>query len=317
MAFACTASSCVTGSTLQWRLSPLHPVRPLSSSSMFSSDAAKLLRLRVAAPALLRIRRRAPRAMALPAPTEAETQSFLIAVAVTGALSFGVFRAIVYFRMQYFIAAMLGRHVPKGGARVLDLGIREGRNLYYYPKDTVQVIAVTSKPNLQLLESQGVNAKVPIRVAPDCSKIPANSMDAVVSVYGMAEMSDEEVASALSDAARVLKPGKPLIYVENVGSENALVRAAQQLIESIAKVVGSNYRVTRDVLPFVQNTEGLGDLKYETILGFQDPHLVGIAIKQGRTPTTTPSGIGKERVYKKDRAPKKDFAPKKVEFPGQ
>ena len=131
---------------------------------------------------------------------------------------------------------MLGRHVPKGGARVLDLGIREGRNLYYYPKDTVQVIAVTSKPNLQLLESQGmneevyplhlaicfifhiwpylsletfvekrfipflvwnlgfyscswfwcaycllgVNAKVPIRVAPDCSKIPANSMDAVV-----------------------------------------------------------------------------------------------------------------------------------------
>lgn len=45
-------------------------------------------------------RRRAPRAMALPAPTEAETQSFLIAAAVTGALSFGVFRAIVYFRMQ-------------------------------------------------------------------------------------------------------------------------------------------------------------------------------------------------------------------------
>ena len=29
-----------------------------------------------------------------------------------------------------------------------------------------------------------------------------------VSVYGMAEMSDEEVESALRDAARVLKPGK-------------------------------------------------------------------------------------------------------------
>lgn len=29
-----------------------------------------------------------------------------------------------------------------------------------------------------------------------------------VSVYGMAEMSDEEVASALKDAVRVLKPGK-------------------------------------------------------------------------------------------------------------
>ena len=72
--------------------------------------------------------------------------------------------------------------------------------------------------------------------------------------------------------------------------------------------------ISMDVL---QNTEGLGDLKYETILGFQDPHLVGIAIKQGRTPPTTPSGIGKEKVSKKDRAPKKDFAPKKIEFPGQ
>lgn len=50
---------------------------------------------------------------------------------------------------------MLGRHVPRGGARVMDLGIREGRNLYYYPKDTVQVVAITPKPNVQLLESQG------------------------------------------------------------------------------------------------------------------------------------------------------------------
>lgn len=37
----------------------------------------------------------------------------------------------------------------------MDLGIREGRNLYYYPKDTVQVVAITPKPNVQLLESQG------------------------------------------------------------------------------------------------------------------------------------------------------------------
>ena len=42
------------------------------------------------------------------------------------------------------------------------------------------------------------------------------------------------------------------IYVENVGSDNVLTRAFQQLIESIGKLVGSKYRVTRDVLPFVQ-----------------------------------------------------------------
>lgn len=45
---------------------------------------------------------------------------------------------------------------------------------------------------------------------------------------------------------------QPFIYVENVGSENVLVRAAQQVIESIGKAAGGNYRVTRDVLPIIQ-----------------------------------------------------------------
>lgn len=45
---------------------------------------------------------------------------------------------------------------------------------------------------------------------------------------------------------------QPFIYCENVGSENGLVRAAQQVVENIGKLAGGNYRVTRDVLPFVQ-----------------------------------------------------------------
>ncbi len=61
---------------------------------------------------------------------------------------------------QYIIAAMLGRHVPRGGSRILDLGIREGRNLYYYPKDVIQVVVVAASPNLQLLESQGCSSSV-------------------------------------------------------------------------------------------------------------------------------------------------------------
>lgn len=44
---------------------------------------------------------------------------------------------------------------------MLDLGIREGRNLYYYPKDTVQVAAVAPTANVQLLESQGLHPLQP------------------------------------------------------------------------------------------------------------------------------------------------------------
>jgi len=63
----------------------------------------------------------------------------------------------------------------------------------------------------------------------------------------------------------------------------------------------------------MQNTEGLQDLQYETILGFQDPHLCGIARKKAESVPTKPVGIGKERIPKA----KKDIVPQKIEFPGQ
>lgn len=69
----------------------------------------------------------------------------------------------------------------------------------------------------------------------------------------------------------------------------------------------------------MQSTEGLEDLQYETILGFQDPHLCGIARKKAGSPPPSSAGrsaavgIGKERIPKS----RKDSAPQKIEFPGQ
>jgi hypothetical protein len=48
-----------------------------------------------------------------------------------------------------------------------------------------------------------------------------------------------------------------------------------------------------------QGTEGLEDFQYETILGFQDPHLVGIATK--RPTITTTSTVSKDKVPKKSK----------------
>jgi len=40
--------------------------------------------------------------------------------------------------LEYVIAAMIGNHVPSGGARVLQIG-GGTRELYYYPQGTLQV----------------------------------------------------------------------------------------------------------------------------------------------------------------------------------
>lgn len=57
---------------------------------------------------------------------------------------------------------MLGRHVPRGGSRVVDLNLGGGRNLYYLPKDVLQVIALNPKGSPQVLENQGQRYERPL-----------------------------------------------------------------------------------------------------------------------------------------------------------
>jgi hypothetical protein len=47
-------------------------------------------------------------------------------------ISFMVYRAVVYSRIQYITAALLGNQTPRG-ASVLEIGVGGGKNLYYYP----------------------------------------------------------------------------------------------------------------------------------------------------------------------------------------
>ena len=60
------------------------------------------------------------------------------------------------YPIQYIIAAMLGKYVSRGGSRVLDLDIHEGRNLYYYPSDVKEVVAITDQKNFEVVKNQGI-----------------------------------------------------------------------------------------------------------------------------------------------------------------
>ncbi|CAM6107359.1 unnamed protein product [Calypogeia fissa] len=196
-------------------------------------------------------------------------------VVLSIALGYAALRTFVYFRMEYIIAAMLGRHVPRGGAKVAELNTRGGKNLYYYPADIAQVVAVSTTANVQLLENQATRAGVPIEVktqGPTSLGVPSSSMDAVVSVLCLRDIPDKEVINVLREAVRVLKPGKPFIFVESVRTKNDFVGG---LLNSL----GSNRAATRDLLSYLQEVN-LEDVDCEEVFSFVDPHLVGIAKKK-------------------------------------
>ena len=56
----------------------------------------------------------------------------VVPVVATLGISFMVYRAALYSRIQYITAALLGNQTPRDSS-VLEIGVGGGKNLYYYP----------------------------------------------------------------------------------------------------------------------------------------------------------------------------------------
>ena len=131
---------------------------------------------------------------------------------------FAIARAVVYWRVQFITASMIGRHVPPGARRVLEYGVGQGRNLYYYPKNTGMVVGVDPDAKEDLLIQVSVAAGVPfVAKAQPCeapNNQPDGSVDAVITTGALG--TSEDPAAIVREAARALKPGAPLVFVEDM-----------------------------------------------------------------------------------------------------
>lgn len=181
------------------------------------------------------------------------------------------------------IAAMLGKYVPRGGSKVLDMDIHEGRNLYYYPSDVAEVVAISNEKNREVVKNQAIRAGVPVDVkvkALNSLSLPSNSMDAVVSVYCLCNLKEGETKTVLREAIRLLKPGKPFIFVENVEAEGEFLRSCQMLFHRMLQLFGVRSTPPKALSKVLEEAQGLEKLSYETVFGYQDPHIIGLGVKQ-------------------------------------
>eukprot|EP00898_Chlorokybus_atmophyticus_P007855 jgi/Chlat1/8070/Chrsp73S07538 len=217
-------------------------------------------------------------------PVPAITSAAEIAAAGAVVVTLG-FRAYVYLRMQYVTAAMLGRHVPKE-ATVVELGMKGGRNLYYYPKSTRMVIGVSPSAKAGLLQQTAATIGMPLDVrqqplAP--LDIATSSVDAVVSVNALSGVADP--AACIAEAARVLRPGKPFIFLEETAANGGLAAALQGLFGKKADIA-------------TVECGGFGDVHFDVLFEGQAPRAVGVATKQvaaGSPVGSTPAKKTKSR----------------------
>jgi SAM-dependent methyltransferase len=205
-------------------------------------------------------------------------------LAILGGL--GIYKAAVYWRVQFITASMIGKHVPPGARRVLEYGVGQGKNLYYYPKSVGMVVGIDPEAKEDLLIQVSIASSVPFvakkQALEDSNGQPDGSIDAVVSTGSFGKVSDPE--ALLTEAARVLKPGAPLVFVEDLGT----LGEKNDVLDAITK--------SRAAETFFEKAQ-YDDLWATLPLA---PTAIGVAVRKGEEAGNARAAAGGAAAKKKD-----------------
>jgi ubiquinone/menaquinone biosynthesis C-methylase UbiE len=118
--------------------------------------------------------------------------------------------------------------------RVVEVGVGTGVNLQHYPRSVAEVLAVEPEPNLRAMaQAAARNSPVAVRVVPGLAEAlpaPDASVDAGVSAGLLCTVPD--VAAALAELARVIRPGGELRFYEHVISRRPRAARLQRGIDA-------------------------------------------------------------------------------------
>lgn len=140
--------------------------------------------------------------------------------------------------------------VPQAEGRVLEIGIGTGLNLGFYDPAKVQVvIGVDPAAQMQALARQRAAAiAIPVEtIALELGEIQASdaSFDSIVCTFTLCTIPD--VAAALKEMRRVLKPGGRFLFAEHGLAPDAPVVRWQHRLTPLWKPFAGGCHLNRDI----------------------------------------------------------------------
>jgi ubiquinone/menaquinone biosynthesis C-methylase UbiE len=162
------------------------------------------------------------------------------------------------------------------GGNVVEIGFGSGLNVPFYPEGVTRVAAVEpADVGWKLAEKRLTASSVPVeRSGLDGQSLPFedNSYDAVLSTWTLCTIPD--VATALREVRRVLRPGGKLHFVEHGLAPDENVRRWQHRLEPLQKRLFGGCHLTRQI-PQLLTTAGFTVTELDVFYEDDAPKFLG------------------------------------------
>jgi ubiquinone/menaquinone biosynthesis C-methylase UbiE len=137
---------------------------------------------------------------------------------------------------------------------VLEIGFGTGANLQYYPPEVRRLETLDPDPALARLAERRIAAAgwagpdrqiVTHRLSAETLPFGAGEFDTVVSTFTLCSIPD--VAAALREVRRVLRPGGAFLFLEHGRAPDPAVARWQDRLNPLQKVIGGGCHLNRPI----------------------------------------------------------------------
>jgi ubiquinone/menaquinone biosynthesis C-methylase UbiE len=143
--------------------------------------------------------------------------------------------------------------LSRASGRTIDLGAGTGVNRDLFPASVTELVMVEPSPHmlakLRAKVAEGAGVKI---VQASAQDLPFEDDSFDTAVFTLVLCTVPDPAAALAEAARVLKPGGKLLFVEHVRARDPRLATWQDRLETPWKLFGDGCHCNRDTVATIE-----------------------------------------------------------------